>query len=429
VFANTLLNAAACTESDARAERYLEQAVDMAQKAAPQLEEAREYADLAATQFNIAYALYELGDTETAFEELYKTLALNERYGQREDQVENYRTMLEWQSADGEVDETQVDRYAGRLVPRNVRFQFGWTPFDAIVRTSTSRDVFRDEVVVSSSSQFETVLHVRPQGDDLVLTTEIVDGGVASPAGSAPGLDLAALLQRMSNRLPATVVARTGEIKSIADLDAFVTELVDQIVETARKDPRLVRPDGPDLEQIRTMATSAINAQRIEHAIRDDWDTEVGSWLGAQLELGAWYEAEYDAAAFGAPSQRVRNRLRFSVARFVPCETNDADSRCVELLVHSAPDAASVKAATAAMLTQMLPKDRDVQGAIAAAADAIQLMEVRTVLVTDPQTLRPYRREETRLTRGAVEEKGKRHVLARRDRRVETVTYRPPSSP
>jgi hypothetical protein len=111
----------------------------------PLLEAVHEYAALKATQFNVAYALYQLGETEAAFEELHKTLALNERYGQRDDQVENYRTMLEWQSPDGEVDETQVDRYAERLVPHNVKFQFGWVPFDATVSATSTRDVYRNE--------------------------------------------------------------------------------------------------------------------------------------------------------------------------------------------------------------------------------------------------------------------------------------------
>src|SRR5262249_52519244 len=163
-------------------------------------------ADLTANQFNIAYALYELGETEAAFEELHKTMALNERYGQRDDQIENYRTMLEWQSPDGEVDETQVDRYAERLVPRNVKFQFGWVQFDATVNSTSMRDVYHDEARKSTRSDFETELRVRAQGDDLVMTMQVVDANLLrNLQGGANGPDLGAVLERLSSKLPATV--------------------------------------------------------------------------------------------------------------------------------------------------------------------------------------------------------------------------------
>jgi hypothetical protein len=286
VLANAQLNQAMCTEDDARAKTLLETAIQTGRKASPLLEAVHEYADLTATQFNVAYALYQLGETEAAFEELHKTLALNERYGQRDDQVENYRTMLEWQSPDGEVDETQVDRYAERLVPHNVKFQFGWVPFDATISATSTRDVYRNEARRSTRSNFETQLRVRARGDDLVMTTQVVDASLLRDLQGSNGLDLGVVLERLSSRLPATVISKSGEIKSLGDVSTFVNELIEQIVDLARTEPALNRPGALKPEEVRTLATTMLTPQRIESAIRDDWDTAVMTWSGA--ELRAW---------------------------------------------------------------------------------------------------------------------------------------------
>jgi hypothetical protein len=49
--------------------------------------------------------------------------------------------------------------------------------------------------------------------------------------------------------------------------------------------------------------------------------------------------------------------------------------------------------------------------------------------VLDPATLRSYVRDEVRLTRGAVNEHGRRNVIVRREERLVRTSYRAPSEP
>jgi len=429
VLANAQLEQAMCTEDDKKAQALLETAIQTARKASPLLEAVNEYADLTANQFNIAYALYELGETEGAFEELHKTMALNERYGQRDDLVENYRTMLEWQSPDGKVDEAQVDRYAESLVPRNVKFQFGWTPFDATVSSTSTRDVYRNEARKSTRSNFESELKVRARGNDLVMTTQFVDASLLRDLQGPNAPDPGAVLERLSDKLPATVIGKSGEIKSLGDVSGFINELIEQLVESARADPGLNRPGALKPDEVRTLATTVLSPQRIESAMRDEWETEVATWLGAELEHGAWYETDFESPVFGAEDQTIRNRVRFSVTQFVPCDAKDRDAHCVEVLMRNSPDENSVRTATTAMLTRMLPQRSGLHADVKAAADALQTVEVQTRLVMDPATLRPYVRDEVRLTRGAVNENGRRNIIVRRDERVVRTSYRAPTDP
>jgi hypothetical protein len=140
------------------------------------------------------------------------------------------------------------------------------------------------------------------------------------------------------------------------------------------------------------------------------------------------YETD-ETPMLGAESQTIRNRVRFSVTQFVPCEAEEREPRCVEVLMQNSPDQESVRTATTAMLTRMLPQRPDLHDDVKAAADALQLVEVQTRLVLDPATLRSYVRDEVRLTRGAVNEHGRRNVIVRREERLVRTSYRAPSEP
>jgi hypothetical protein len=136
-------------------------------------------------------------------------------------------------------------------------------------------------------------------------------------------------------------------------------------------------------------------ARRLQAAIRDelptaeaqtaeDYNFEAGTWIGASLEQGVWYDMTAGVFLPLAPRIFVTHKIQFTYSRAVPCLPDTAELSCIEIVLRATPDPDVLKADLEA-LARSSPVAR---------GHARRLWSITTMrLVTDPATLWTYRRE------------------------------------
>ena len=115
-----------------------------------------------------------------------------------------------------------------------------------------------------------------------------------------------------------------------------------------------------------------------------DFNLEAGTWPGATLEQGVWYQMEMPLPLPYAPLLLINHRVEFAFTRPVACSSEAATASCVEIVMHAVPDPSDLQI----MLDETqrsahLPHGRELRSA---ASTTIRW-------VTDPDTLISYRRE------------------------------------
>ncbi len=157
------------------------------------------------------------------------------------------------------------------------------------------------------------------------------------------------------------------------------------------------------------VAIAQVEAAMVDEA-REGWNLAVGFWVGAELDFGEAWEKEVDAPFWILPALAVRSHVRMAARRRVPCTASERKARCVELTLHSEPERAALPALTRAIV-----------GRLGGDGTALQRGEVREVglstdltLVTEPETLVPYRVVWRRAVRATVadDEEGARELEA-----------------
>lgn len=130
-----------------------------------------------------------------------------------------------------------------------------------------------------------------------------------------------------------------------------------------------------------------VTPDRVLDAIaRQDWDAQVGVWIGAELEPGREYTGESREPSPLNPALTIPSQLRFSMGARVPCAPGAAEWRCVELRFVSRPEPVAFRRALSDIMAQL--------GVTSADADSLAQglsKEVRVDAVVEPATLRPHR--------------------------------------
>lgn len=106
-------------------------------------------------------------------------------------------------------------------------------------------------------------------------------------------------------------------------------------------------------------------------------------WIGATLDQGVWYEISAPLSLPGMPQVVVQNHIQFAFTRMVPCTAGTATQRCVEIVLRATPEPESLHHALADISTAL---------EYSRSADFTASTEAR--IVTDPETLMSYAREE-----------------------------------
>lgn len=193
--------------------------------------------------------------------------------------------------------------------------------------------------------------------------------------------DARMMLDRAVAMVPGLIVSDEGEfvrLEDVASLRAQLDTLLEPIVRELPTDER----GAETLASIRNMVTD----EALEASAADEWNTIVGHWLDADLELGAEYAYEAVAPFPILPGVTLRYEHQFAVTRRVPCtETSSAES-CVEVVMFSAPDPDATAEVMERFYRQITRSAEETDQPI---FDEL-LLEDTVTLVLEPATLLPH---------------------------------------
>ncbi len=134
------------------------------------------------------------------------------------------------------------------------------------------------------------------------------------------------------------------------------------------------------LEQITSREVMSLQA-------RQNWNAIVGDWAGKEVEIKHTLR-QYSVEAVAMPSlsdSTIRTRHEITALERLPCHERMVDEQCVKIRRVSRPDSADVERAYARLRKTFPQMARGAGGD--GKMDVVTTME----LVTDPDTLRPYR--------------------------------------
>jgi hypothetical protein len=126
---------------------------------------------------------------------------------------------------------------------------------------------------------------------------------------------------------------------------------------------------------------------RLVSDAREHWSYQVEAWLGRTLELGRVLATTARVPVAAVPGLEVEQRVALSARRWVSCAPGGLDRRCLEL---------SLKADAG---PEAFRKGLAASGGKAAKGFEDGTLAVEVVLVTDPETLLPWRYTYTRKLR------------------------------
>ena len=259
---------------------------------------------------------------------------------------------------------------AAEVVP----LRFGWSaPARAKVTYRRTR-IRTGQKAGTFTARYETVAEPGEEGELRVSVRGTAwRGDLPVPPALAPEAIRAAeqVVQR---------VRAQGEFAGLEGVEAMRPVLA-RVLEDARLPP----------DQAERALGLALSATRAE--AEEIWNLAVGFWSGADLRLGQTYELQSEAELPLLPGVRAPQAVQFGVRRRVPCAASERVARCVEVVLRSTPDRASLERATPALLARLLPPRDAEDGDGEAPARPVPTLtaERALVLVTDPETLLPRR--------------------------------------
>ena len=127
----------------------------------------------------------------------------------------------------------------------------------------------------------------------------------------------------------------------------------------------------------------------IEALVAEAYSIETGTWIGASLDQGVWYDMRGPLSLPLQPGLFVTHQIEFAFTRQVPCTADSSDEACVELVLRATPDPEDLKRLLT-YVSEATGLSRKV---------ALQLSSATYIrLVTEPGTLQCYESDIRRLS-------------------------------
>jgi hypothetical protein len=209
----------------------------------------------------------------------------------------------------------------------------------------------------ASEVALRSALRIERRGEErwLIASASEEEARAAAEAGEEPE--------------PPVVVGADGRFARLEGLDAMAErEASFQVGLAASK---------AEAEAARREARERVG--RLAADAREQWSYQVEAWLGRTLELGKVLETTGRAPIAAVPGLEVEQRVSLAARRWVSCAPGGLDRRCLELTLKADAGPEAFRKGLAA------------SGAKAAKGFEDGRLTVEVVLVTDPETLIPWR--------------------------------------
>jgi hypothetical protein len=301
---------------------------------------------------------------------------------------------------------------AAQAPGKTVPLRFGWQPGmraevemrQVRIRETNGR---RDSVRVASTYRMEVTEH--PEG--LAVTyadmrwTELPDVGP----------EMERIFQRMASTGTGgrgrTVITDGGDFVRLDGVEQVAMEM------RAALAPLLAEVDSAGLSGLDETLGTMMSREALEEEAAGEWNALVGTWVQADLDVGASYSLDSSFESPLVPGLEIPMTLGFRVVDWTACNKAQAHSRhpvrCVELVMTSAPDARAVAEAVRGFMERAGVADDELEAVLGQLA-----VETQVTLITEPGTLRPHQMRMLEVVRAGDDEDAALRIETR------TYTYR-----
>lgn len=217
-----------------------------------------------------------------------------------------------------------------------------------------------------------------------------------------PAAARAQAVDQAADFFPEFRVNETGECTGLVDLPGFQAKLQDFLAS--------IFPKGTDSIVV-AQARSLMGSEAFANAkASEQWNSIVGTWVGAEMEVGEEYPYSNREAVALFPGQDVLMHFTFAANRLLPCSRRGSQRPCVELELHSVADAEDMKK----VIDQFFQK---LGRGASSPSSLFTSLEIENVirLVTEPKGLIPHRMTVTRTLQGTVRVEGKDFPIEQTD--------------
>ena len=381
---------ASCGASAAWRDQELHAALEAAQRAVDLYRDEFDAVALVTMQFNVSVAYHSLGDVAAAVAALRATLDLDREYGFADDAAENYRLLLQWNDEDAGPEQVAVRMKD--FPQRSATLSFGWYEGDATVRLQSDVSQFAGAGFAHFQGSRTARRQVRKglggwrvsyQPDDPHVELDEV------PTGEQSQMALANSLAHMLAHFHDYRVTHNGDFDETKGDFGFDRHARAAAKALAGNLGSLgADSKGPQSSQLARRIGAAMRdelfAAAVEAQTAEDYNLETGTWIGATLDQGVWYDMTAALFLPIAPEVFLTHKIQFAYSRPVPCLPDSSEPSCIEIVLRAAPDPTVLKAILDALSRR----------AHLAPGQALRLWSATAMrLVTDPATLWTYSRE------------------------------------
>ncbi|HEX5581261.1 MAG TPA: hypothetical protein VFX39_06745 [Gemmatimonadaceae bacterium] len=192
-----------------------------------------------------------------------------------------------------------------------------------------------------------------------------------------PGL--ARVAATLGALVPSYVVSPEGDFLELADPEG-VKAAADSLLA-----PFFRELEGAP-EQLRAFMANATSIPTLTASAAEEWNLLVGTWVGAEWEVGAVYEASGEQSTPFFPGRAVRMNYEFSAVERAPCVEDGSEQDCVLLAMRVTPDSAALESLLQEFVRTVAPEG------VAEIADVLRNTRTtnEVLVLTRPGTLQPY---------------------------------------
>lgn len=402
---------ASCGAGAVVRDQELHAALASAQRAVDLYRDAFDAVSMVTMQFNVGVTYHSLGDSGDADAALQTSIDMDREYGFADDAADNYRLRLQWSNEDSGPE--QVAARMKDFPERTATLSFGWFESDAKVTLQSDVSQLAGAAVAHIRELRSAHRQVRRRSEDWRVTYQLDPPHFETelPTDELLESHFAISLAQMLTNFHDFSLTREGDFGESRSNFKFEWG--------ARSDAKVLARDfrsrgldsrgGHSLRLAHLVVAALQNAlagENIETQIAERYNLAAGTWIGATLEQGVWYDITAALSLPIAADTYVTHQIQFTYSRPVPCTPDSAEVSCIEIVLHAAPDPGILRE-TLDRLAAManLP------------ASQLKLWSVTNMrLVTDPKTLQPYSREMRRHSYWSSGEPGPDHSLIESER-------------
>lgn len=332
---------ATCGSSAVLSDQELRAALESARHAVDLYRNDFDAVSMVTMQFNVGVAYHDLGDGAAAEAALKTAIKMDREYGFGEDAKDNYQTLLQWNSQPAGPDE--VAALMKDFPQRSTSLSFGWFESKADLTLTLEYEQLSEGGMLKMNGTKAAERRVRRRSNGWTVSFEPRETHYeinSWPNDESLVQGIVGSLPRLALQIHDFNVGRTGDFTQSAAADKFGSAMrsdVKAVTEFLAQN----NASSPLTQQIRKESGQYGNSHygdSVEALVAETYNMETGTWIGASLEQGVWYEMSVPLSLPLAPGLFVTHQIEFAFTRRVPCMAGSTDEACVEIVLRATPD-------------------------------------------------------------------------------------------